>query len=34
MTHGEASDFEKYMLVNNTGKDIFILTHAVYKEKK
>lgn len=34
MTYGKPPDFEKFILPNNTGKEIFILLHAVYKEKK
>lgn len=34
MTYGEPSDFEKYILPNNTGKGSFSLLHAVCKGKK
>ena len=34
MTYLETSDFENiYMLLSNTDKWLFILMHAIYKEK-
>lgn len=33
MTYGESSNFEKCILLNNTGKEIFILMYAFYKEE-